>query len=81
VHPPPTPAWANFTLMIECTPESTLCTLREDSNLQSKENPEEEILETVTVYEYVKNLPGTCQEIRYMAFKKSATCWKKDLHW
>ncbi len=23
--PPPTPAWANFTLMIECTPESDCC--------------------------------------------------------
>jgi hypothetical protein len=30
VHPPPPPAWANFTLMIECTPESSrllLCVL------------------------------------------------------
>jgi hypothetical protein len=25
VHPPPLPAWANFTLMKECTPESSLC--------------------------------------------------------
>ncbi len=25
VHPPPSPAWANFTLMIECTPESDCC--------------------------------------------------------
>ena len=23
--PPPSPAWANFTLMIECTPESSRC--------------------------------------------------------
>jgi hypothetical protein len=23
--PPPSPAWANFTLMIECTPESNCC--------------------------------------------------------
>jgi hypothetical protein len=23
--PPPSPAWANFTLMIECTPESSSC--------------------------------------------------------
>ncbi len=22
MHPPPSPAWANFTLMMECTPES-----------------------------------------------------------
>jgi hypothetical protein len=25
VHPPPAPAWANFTLMIKCTPESDCC--------------------------------------------------------
>jgi hypothetical protein len=25
VHPPPSPAWANFTLMMECTPESSRC--------------------------------------------------------
>ena len=25
VHPPPLPAWANFTLMMECTPESSRC--------------------------------------------------------
>ncbi len=25
MHPPPIPAWANFTLMIECTPESDYC--------------------------------------------------------
>jgi hypothetical protein len=25
VHPPPSPAWANFTVMIECTPESSRC--------------------------------------------------------
>jgi hypothetical protein len=25
VHPPPSPAWANFTLMTECTPESSRC--------------------------------------------------------
>jgi hypothetical protein len=25
VHPPPSPAWANFTLMIEYTPESDCC--------------------------------------------------------
>ncbi len=25
VHPPPAPAWANFTLMMECTPESSRC--------------------------------------------------------
>jgi hypothetical protein len=25
VHPSPSPAWANFTLMIECTPESSVC--------------------------------------------------------
>ncbi len=23
MHPPPSPAWANFTLMMECTPESS----------------------------------------------------------
>jgi hypothetical protein len=23
--PPPTPAWDNFTLMMECTPESSVC--------------------------------------------------------
>jgi hypothetical protein len=23
VHPPPSPAWANFTLLMECTPESS----------------------------------------------------------
>ncbi len=23
VHPPPAPAWANFTLMMECMPESS----------------------------------------------------------
>ncbi len=25
VHPPPSPAWANFTLMMKCTPESSVC--------------------------------------------------------
>jgi hypothetical protein len=25
MHPPPSPAWANFTLIIECTPESSSC--------------------------------------------------------
>jgi hypothetical protein len=25
VHPPPSPDWANFTLKIECTPESSRC--------------------------------------------------------
>ncbi len=25
MHPPPLPAWANFTLMMECTPESSRC--------------------------------------------------------
>ncbi len=25
VHPPPPPAWAHFTLMMECTPESDCC--------------------------------------------------------
>ncbi len=25
MHPPPSPAWANFTLMIECTLESSRC--------------------------------------------------------
>ncbi len=25
VHPPPLPAWANFTFMMECTPESSRC--------------------------------------------------------
>jgi hypothetical protein len=25
VHPPPSPAWANFTLMMEYTPESSRC--------------------------------------------------------
>jgi hypothetical protein len=25
VHPPPLSAWANFTLMMECTPESSRC--------------------------------------------------------
>ncbi len=25
LHPPPSPAWVNFTLMIECTPESNRC--------------------------------------------------------
>jgi len=25
VHPPPSAAWANFTLMMECTPESSRC--------------------------------------------------------
>ncbi len=31
VHPPPSPAWADFTIMMECTPESdhdlSVCTL------------------------------------------------------
>ncbi len=25
MHPPASPAWANFTLMMECTPESSVC--------------------------------------------------------
>jgi hypothetical protein len=25
LHPPPTPAWANFSIMMECTPESGRC--------------------------------------------------------
>ncbi len=25
MHPPPSPAWSNFTLMMECTPESNCC--------------------------------------------------------
>ncbi len=25
MHPPPSPAWANFTLMMECRPESSVC--------------------------------------------------------
>jgi len=25
VHPPPTSAWADFTIMIECTPEIDIC--------------------------------------------------------
>ncbi len=25
MHPPPSPAWSNFTLMMECTPESSRC--------------------------------------------------------
>ncbi len=25
MNPPPSPAWANFTLMMECTPESECC--------------------------------------------------------
>ncbi len=25
VHPPPSSAWSNFTLMMECTPESSRC--------------------------------------------------------
>ncbi len=35
VHPPPSSAWANFTLMMECTPESTVTTLW----IQHQEDP------------------------------------------
>jgi hypothetical protein len=50
-----------------------------DLNLQSKENPEEEVLETVTVS--VKKSPGNMSGNQLHGIFKSATCRKKDLHW
>ncbi len=50
VHPPPSPAWANFTLMIECKPESSRCysvySVMEPTSPQATNIPRKEGLAT-----------------------------------
>jgi hypothetical protein len=52
MHPPPSPAWANFTLMIECKPESSRCysvySVMEPTSPQAANIPRKEGLATST---------------------------------